>query len=347
MNETEARALVEKFNNHKGKISDPDWAKYNEAFHYVYTNVDDEAYVSDVVNLVDEWSKANPDAVREYKGKQRTKSFIGDILDTGLSVADLMTSRAQIRQAKAAQANSKEPAAPGKYKLDENVSRSIRDTLQAMSPAGIEQQLSPLKQDIVDSYSSDMNNAEVASGGQAGSFGSYGQSAVNRRLRAAGNLQLTRTELNDNLRKNLNYALQNRLNERQIEQSRDMNVYKTKMDQYNAEQAAAGALEQAGRINQRDSIYRLNENLTPFINRAVDNQSANKASAATRATNKMFTNGGINDSAILQKPGSQEIIDWGGKVDYNNSSNNYDPSMMSTYDNRLSGDLLRYKLNIG
>jgi hypothetical protein len=336
MNETEAKALFEKFKNHEGLINHSDWAKYNEAIQYINTNVDNEKYVSESMDYMDKWMKANPDAVREYKGKQRTKSFIGDTLDAGLSVADLMTSRAQIRQAKAAQANSKEPAAPGKYKLDENVSRSIRDTLQAMSPAGIEQQLSPLKQDIVDSYSSDMNNAEVASGGQAGSFGSYGQSAVNRRLRAAGNLQLTRTELNDNLRKNLNYALQNRLNERQIEQSRDMNVYRTKMDQFNAEQTAAGNLEQAGRINQRDSIYNLNENLTPFINRAVDNQSANKVSAATRATNKMYTNGGINDSAILQKPGSQEIIDWGTK----DLSNN-------TYDNNLSGDLLKYKLNIG
>lgn len=280
---------------------------------------------SEFIDL-NEWVM-NGEGAEFMKGKHgevKAKEILREFVDVGTAIADLSTAGQQIAEGEASQTTK--PTPPRRYSLDPNISQSITESLRGISPSGIEALVSPVKQDISDAFTEDLNIAKIASSGQAGAFGSLGQAAINRRLRAAGDLGLLRNQIRESNLRNLNYALQNRLGERRLQQQRDLNVFGRNLGQFNLEQQAAGNLEQAGRINRRSSLLNLTGRLLPIADRLISNQAVQGkiGDLANKISNKNNT-GGIKDPAIDEGIES-EIID-------------FDDSSLFKYNESLNRDL--------
>jgi hypothetical protein len=244
----------------------------------------------DFYNLAEEVQSGEmSEAFKNKLGNNKAKQLLREFATVGSAISDLAIAGAQIAEGEAS-SNVPKPTAPPRYRLDPAISSQINRSFQGINPAAINTQLAPVQQEIQDAYQADINNAKLASGGQAGSFGALGQAAVNRRMRNAGQLGSLRQQIRESGMRNIDNALRNRLGERQMQQARDMSVYNTNLNQYNAEQQAAGALEQAGRINKRSSVNNLMGSLMPLADKAIDSKAIGNLSK------RLF--GGSNSSGI-------------------------------------------------
>lgn len=245
----------------------------------------------------------------------KAKELLREFADLGTQIADLSTASQQIAEGEASAATSKEPTAPRRFQLDPAINQAINESLKGISPAGIAAQTAPFTQDVQDAFTGDLNTAKIASGGQAGAFGTYAQAAVNRRLRAAGQLGNLRQQIRDANLRNLNFAMQNKLRGQQLGQQRDLSVYGAQLDQFNREQEAAGSLEQAGRINRRNALLGTVQSLLPLTDRLIDSPSLK--SKVSNLANKLLNK---SNSPTIQDSGAQEstkstVIDFDGADD--------------------------------
>lgn len=235
--------------------------------------------------------------LQKLKSNKSLKEGVRNTFDLLTSASDLFTANKQISEGQEASDRSVRPNAPRRYNLDPTVSRSINESLRGLSPSGIEAQLNPAKEDIRDTFIAGQSANRVASSGNAGNFAALSQANVNRRYDALRDLSGIRAGIRDNMLRNLNYSLQNRLNERRLQQQRDLSVYNTELNQFNREQQSAGELERAGRINRRNSIFNLGRSILPIIDNTIDGDSgiSEVASVINEGLSNNQTNPTVND----------------------------------------------------
>ena len=233
---------------------------------------DNLSVLVDSIN-VDEWKDIDPELKKNYQSTldsatqllqsspelkelrkvKKNQEAIGKLVDLGKNIADIVTSNEQVDAGKAAAEASVRPSRP-KYKMEPGVQTAINESLRGASPAGIEAQLAPIKQDIEGAYKTGDVANRVASAGNAGTYASLAQSNLGRKYKAIRGLGDLRANIRGNFLKNLNYALQNRLAENRAKASMDSGLYGQDMRQYQLEQEAAGNLMAVGRQNRRMSI---------------------------------------------------------------------------------------------
>jgi hypothetical protein len=271
MNELEKYfQIVDKIN--KGlDVNDKDLS-----FFYEYTpEIDD----SKIKNLIDKGSNASPEelhagliqAVRKLQSDPVYKeqiarvaintketdraSKLSDGINLVLGATDIATSLNQILQGKkAAKANPRptRPVVPGKDMMLQQALKGAQDnTFQS------ERALAPAKAEIQDQYQNDIQNAKVASTGQAGQFGAYAQLAANRRNRAAMDLVPLQDQVKARQQDRYDGLLGQSLNENQNIFNNKLNAYGYDVDQYTKDQQVAASLQSQGRENLRGSLYNL------------------------------------------------------------------------------------------
>jgi hypothetical protein len=126
-----------------------------------------------------------------------------------------------------------------------NAQRGIADPSKTLAPA---------KQEIQDAYNATLQQAQQASGGQAGTYQSMAQAANTARMRAALGLAPLAQQTQLQNQDIYNQLLAQRLQENQNMFTNRFGVQQAALDQYNLEAQAAGAAGAAGRENLYKSI---------------------------------------------------------------------------------------------
>jgi hypothetical protein len=177
-------------------------------------------------------------------------SIIADTIDIGLSSAQIRESNRALSQIKPAKGISK-------LKVSEGLNNLIRNAQQQMTPGFIDSQVAPFTNQVNESFANDVNQARVASGGQAGAFGSYGQAAVNRRNQAMQGVVPMRASLLKDA--NANMAATTALEMQQNNAIAENDARRAALDytRFKDEASAAGALGATGRLNMRNSLRSL------------------------------------------------------------------------------------------
>ncbi len=170
-----------------------------------------------------------------------------------LAGTDIGASIQQIQQSNRELKRSRKPVKPVVPQRDQYLQQALRQSQVGTQDAG--RALAPAQAQIQDQYQNDIANAKIASTGQAGAFGAYGQLAANRRNRAAGELAPMADEIRRGQQARQDDLIGARMNETQNMFDNNARFYNTDMDQYQQEQAAAASLGSQGRENLRNSMY--------------------------------------------------------------------------------------------
>lgn len=197
-------------------------------------------YREEVLNLAEQTAKGK---LSEKVGTALNLALAGT--DIGTSLSQINTSDRQLRQ-------GTRPAKPSPLTADPQLQQALSDAERGNYDAV--RALAPAQLAILDSYLSDLNNAEVASGGQAGTYGALAQTASSRR----GRRSLELVPIADNIRREntqrYDQLLGQKLNENQAIQQSQAQFYPQDLYQYGLDRQAAGQLGAQGRSNLRESI---------------------------------------------------------------------------------------------
>lgn len=191
------------------------------------------------------------------KGRMSEKLAQG--IDLILKGTDIATSISQIRESKNQLAKSVRPQRPTVPGRDPYLQQALRQSQESTGDAG--RALAPVQAQIADQYNADIANAKTASTGQSGAFGAYGQLAANRRNRSAMQLAPIQDEIRRGQQARTDELIGMRMGETQNQFQNAASLYPTDLNQYQAEQEAAGRLGATGRANLRDSLYGLGQSV--------------------------------------------------------------------------------------
>lgn len=148
------------------------------------------------------------------------------------------------------------PAAPGPSpELSQRLYEAQRGVV---NPEAV---LNPARQEIQDAYQSALNEAQIASGGQAGSYQAMANLANLQRMRAALGLAPIAQDIRVQNQQLLNDLTRQRMMEQQQAYQNQLAGTEMAMDQYNRNVEAVGNLGAAGRYNLTDAINRLGDSV--------------------------------------------------------------------------------------
>jgi hypothetical protein len=210
--------------------------------------------------LTDPDNKAKALELAQDAEKGRVSDNIAIGLNAILAGSDISASRAQIAESNRLLGNSKKPSRPGAPKADPYLDQAINQAQVGTMDAS--RALAPAQLQILDNYLSDINNAKVASTGNAGQFGSLAQAASSRRNRAAQELVPIGDQVKAREQSRLDNLIGTRIDQNQQSFANQASLYPTDMQQYMMEQQIAGSLGATGRENLRTSVGNL-ANLIP------------------------------------------------------------------------------------
>lgn len=184
-----------------------------------------------------------------------------------LSGADVATSLQQIRASKQALKNLVRPTLPGTPGLDPVLNNEIYKAQQGNFDAA--RAIAPAQQELRDQYSRDLGTARQVSNGNAATYGSLAQQASLSRARAGAALPA----VSDQIRRQQQARLDNLIGMRQgaVQQQFGNNMQKSGilLDQYNRDAQAAGQLGATGRLNLRNSLQGLGDNVIGVAGRMM------------------------------------------------------------------------------
>jgi hypothetical protein len=179
-----------------------------------------------------------------------------DILLNGIQMA---TGLGQISRAKNAAAQVIPPGLPGVPGRDANLNQALTETrLGTINQADV---LRPAQAGIQDAYRASLNQAQVASGGQAGAYQGMANLANLQRMRANLGLAPMAQQAKAQNQQLYNQLLSERLGETQNQFANRSANAGMAFDQYNLDANAVGALGSAGRTNAFTAGQRLTSNL--------------------------------------------------------------------------------------
>lgn len=220
-----------------------------------------ESFVGDLASLQNlpeedqQYLKEREELIRErgalLENKKDFTNVLGATVNSVQALSDIRDAQSQLDTAKGERKASKRPSRLRPYQKSPELQEAIRRAYTDLSPSSLAAQTEGLTADAAQAYRGGLEQAKQASTGQAGAYGSYAQSAAQNRFRNALQIQELRNRLRNDTNRNLNYLIQNQIGENQ---SADVNArFRSQQDleQYNAEQRAAGLAEQAGMYNRR------------------------------------------------------------------------------------------------
>lgn len=217
----------------------------------------------DVTALIDEGRKSL--ASDTYKqdvldlAQQAESGRVSDAITTGLNTllagADVLASQQQINASNKLLGESKKPSKPSIPGRDPYLQQALSQAQKGTFDAS--RALLPAQQGIQNQYLSDLNNAQIASTGQAGAFGSLAQVAANRRNEANVGLIPIADQIKANEKQRLDNLIGMRMNETQNQFQNQAQFYPQDLAQYGLDQQTAGALGATGRSNMRTSLANL------------------------------------------------------------------------------------------
>ena len=168
------------------------------------------------------------------------------------SLAQLGISSGQIKRSNNALGALSRPGLPTTPREDEALSNAIYGAQQGTFDAA--RAVAPVRQGIEDAYTSDLQTARQASGGQSGTFGALAQTANLRKMRGYGEM----APLIDSIRAREQARLDNLLAMRQEGRQQDfrnrMSIYDRSNQNYTDDVAAASELGLAGRENMQTAL---------------------------------------------------------------------------------------------
>lgn len=205
---------------------------------------------------------------KEQEQIQKIDSVMKSIGDVVSGYADMKIANSQINEAKAAIDNIAPPTGVRNFNRSALLEDQIRETRQSATPQALANRTAGMASDIEQNYYKDLNNAAIASGGQAGAYGANSQVAARNRFRNALELQKLRAQLQDQSQRNLNY-----LAGQDIAQNRAIDVNnraRAEWDyrRFKDESTAAAELMRAGninRVNARNRLINQTRSLSPLL----------------------------------------------------------------------------------
>lgn len=190
-------------------------------------------------------------------GKAKATEKVANAIDVALSIGDIATSAAQIKESKNLQRKLSRPTQPVALTADPLLKQAIAEAQQGTFDTY--RQLAPAQQAILDQYLSDLNQAKTASTGQAGAYGALGQVASIRRGRGIQQLAPMADSIRAREQARLDNLIGMKLNENQAIQQSQSQFYPQDLYQHRFDQQQAGSLGATGRLNMRNSLANLGE----------------------------------------------------------------------------------------
>ena len=231
-------------------------------------NITDE----DVSTIIEEGRKEL--ASDKYKedvldiAQQAESGRVSDTIKTGLNTllaaGDTLTSIQQINESKKLLNQSKKPNRPSIPGRDPYLQQALAKAQQGTFDAS--RALAPAQQGIQNQYLSDLNNARIASTGQAGAYGALAQVAANRRNEANVGLIPIADQIRANEKQRLDNLIGMRMGETQDMFQNQAQFYPQDLAQYTLDQQAAGSLGATGRSNPRTSMANLGQQIPEAAN---------------------------------------------------------------------------------
>ncbi len=195
-------------------------------------------------------------------------------LNAVLAATDIATSLKQINQGKSLAANTVKPNKPRVPGRDPLLAQAINQA--QLGTLDQSKALAPAQLQILDQYLSDINNAKVASSGQAGAYGSLAQVAANRRNRSALDLVPLADQIKAREQGRYDSLLGKRMYETQNNFDNQSQFYGTDLDQYNKDSQTAGNLSATGRVNYRNSLANLGQSIPDIVSKLKTDSKYNK-----------------------------------------------------------------------
>lgn len=178
-----------------------------------------------------------------------------------LDFAGLAASLGQIKAADKAVTESRRPNRPIGLTPEPLLQQQIADAQQGTFDAA--RRVAPAQQAIMDQYLSDLNQAGVASAGQAGTYGALAQVASQRRGRGAQALAPIIDDIKAREQGRLDNLTGMKIGENQAIQQSNAQYYPNDLYQYQLEQQAAGQLGSQGRSNLFQSLANFGNDAVP------------------------------------------------------------------------------------
>jgi hypothetical protein len=194
----------------------------------------------------------------------RTSEAIRTGLNTLLAAGDIVASVQQIAESNKLLNQSKKPGRPSVPGRDPYLQQALSQAQQGSFDQS--RALAPAQQGIQNQYLSDLNNAQIASTGQAGTYGALAQVAANRRNEANVGLIPIADQLRQQEKQRLDSLVGMRMNETQNQFQNQAQFYPQDLAQYNLDQQAAGALGATGRSNLRTSMANFGQQIPEASN---------------------------------------------------------------------------------
>lgn len=198
--------------------------------------------------------------------------------------ADIGTAISQIRSASKAAKDLIKPGIPAVSKIDPALDQALAKAQSSALES--ERATAPVLQDIADQYQKDIALAKQTSGGQASVLSGLGNAASLRRQRGLMAIPGLRDQIRARRDAQVNALLGLRQQGIQNADALRLQSARLAQDQYNQQAGAIGLLGQTGRMNLRNSLSTLPDNilgvagrLLPVVNPYGDQFTGNVSSS--------------------------------------------------------------------
>lgn len=293
----------------------------------------DEEDISDISEEVKDidglLQNLNPKGTKSKELSELTSRISEGIASVGSFVnalQDKSTAKKQIREAKQSINAITEPEGIKPFKRSVNLANAIRAAKQDLSPVNQELATQGLRADVLDQYNKDINTAKIASGGQAGAFGSLSQSAANRRLRNALAIQDAKRQVRREATGRLDNLTGAEITENRASSHVDINRANLDDRVYARESEAAGRALSSGILNNRtanlEMINSLNQS-SPYIAKGFQAAGSGIKDLAQRYRQRRLGQGQSPNqvSKLYSFNNEDDIINFGTELD--TSLNNF------------------------
>lgn len=177
---------------------------------------------------------------------------VRNVLNTALAAVDTGVGMKQIAESRREARRLRRPERPVPLAAESRLTQALDEAQGGNIQAA--KRLAPAQSTLLDSYLADINNAQTASTGQAGSFGAMAQTAATRRGKRAMELGSMSNQISNEANARYDDLLRMKIAENQAIQRSAGEYYPTEMNQYNNDLQRIGDLGSIGRSNVRAAI---------------------------------------------------------------------------------------------
>lgn len=239
---------------------------------------------------------------KEMAAKQKNIGRLQNTVQVALQGADYLSSIRQIKQSDETLENLKAPTAPTVRGKDPRLEQSINEAGQRRSNIAQDPAMQEMYNRNLENFHQDKENSRVSSTGQAGSYGSNMQAAINRRYAADRAMLPEQMRMQQQADSRYDRLLQQQAYEQDRIQGDRYKNYGYQRDDYNRELEAAGNLGAVGRSNRRQAMGALAQSVPDALysynfNGALANRRRNTATSQAMNGSYNVLDGNLPDAS--------------------------------------------------